>query len=118
MTPANYNFKDRYKGDTSNAVQFTVTETISGVTTSVNLTGAVITMQIRKGSTNSLIKELNTVSGITIVDGTNGIFSVDSFLLDIKPSQYHYDIQFNFVGGVVKTYLKGIFNVVNDITNL
>lgn len=116
MKPAIYNFQDRYEGDTSNEVEFTVTQTVSSVTTAVDLTGVTVKMQIRKKSNRDITKEITNISGITVSNAVNGVFKVDAFITDFKASSYVYDIQFTFTNGSVRTYLKGNFNVVNDIT--
>ena len=116
MLPASYDFNDRYYGDTSDEVQFTVTKTVSNVTSALDLSGVSIRMHFKKEGTNRVVKSLDTTSGITFVDASNGVFKINSFLMELPPHNYDYDIEFTFSSGVVRTYLRGNFNVVNDIT--
>lgn len=62
---------------------------------------------------------LNTIDGgITITDGVNGKFKVDPTLVDIPSDVYFYDIQVVFPTSVVKTYIRGSFTVIQDVTRL
>tara|TARA_R110000796_G_scaffold24642_1_gene69965 strand:+ start:801 stop:1157 length:357 start_codon:yes stop_codon:yes gene_type:complete len=117
MNPANYNFTDRYKNDTSNMVRFTVTKEISAVDTPIDLTGVLIKMQLKRGvSSTTAIKTFEVGAGITLTDAVNGVFELDAFLLTINQGTYVYDIQLTFTDGTVDTYLRGSFKVIQDIT--
>lgn len=103
------------KGDTFDEVPFELKVN----TVVVNLTGAVIKMQLRKWDnlTNAALS-LTSVSsaGITITDATAGKFKINSQIIDIDPYTYVYDIQITLSSGVVRTYVSGTFNIENDIT--
>jgi len=114
MEPGIFNFKNRYAGDTSNDVRFELTE--EDGTTPINLTGVTFLMQIKSRNYGVMAKELTGASGITIVDAVGGIFNMNSFVVDFSAGKYVYDIQLTFPSGVVKTYLRGQFNVVQDIS--
>ena len=85
----------------------------------VNLTGAVIKMQLRKCYTDTTAAlSLTSVSsaGITITNASTGQFKINSQIIDIEVYNYVYDIQITLASGVVKTYIQGGFNVTNEVT--
>lgn len=103
------------KGDTFDEVPFELKVN----TVAVNLTGAVIKMQLRKcDNLTTAALSLTSVSsaGITITDATHGKFKINSQIIDIDAYTYVYDIQITLSSGVVKTYVSGTFNIENDIT--
>jgi len=103
------------KGDTFSEVAFEVKK--NG--TAVNLTGAVIKMQLRKDY-NDVNPALSLTSvladGITITNATSGQFKINEQRIDIEVYNYVYDIQFSFASGEVKTYVKGGFNITPEVT--
>lgn len=114
MAQQTYNIPDHVKGDTFEGVQFNVT--VNG--SALNLTGATIKMQLKPnanpGTTATLT--LDTTDGITITDAVNGQFEIDQQVIDIAADCYYYDIQITLSGGSVKTYIKGNWNITQDIT--
>lgn len=103
------------KGDTFDEVVFSLKK--NG--TVVNLTGAVIKMQLRKKYCDvSPALSLTSAgsAGITITDATGGIFKINKQIIDIEVYNYVYDIQITFSGGDVKTYIQGGFNITNEVT--
>ena len=103
------------KGDTFDEVAFSIK--INNI--AVNLTGATIKMQLKKNDNLTIpILSLTSVAsaGITITSSTNGLFKINSQIIDIEPFNYVYDIQFTLASGVVKTYVSGNFIIVKDIT--
>lgn len=103
------------KGDTFDEVAFQLKINDSAV----NLTGAVIKMQLRKcyTDTNAALS-LTSVSsaGITITNASEGRFKINSQIIDIEVYNYVYDIQITLSSGVVKTYVQGGFNITNEVT--
>lgn len=107
-----YNIPDILKGDTYEGVEFEV------IVNSVakNLTNTVIRCMFRRESkTGAIQKTIFNGSGITKTDAVNGIFEIDSFTVDFPVGKYYYDIQFNDAG-VIKTYVGGYWNVIQDVT--
>lgn len=103
------------KGDTFNQVVFEVKRN----DVAIDLTGATIKMQLRKNySDTSAALSLTSVSnsGITITNASNGNFKINQQIIDIEVFNYVYDIQFTLASGEVKTYIKGGFNVVPEVT--
>lgn len=110
-----YNIKDHYKGDTFDGIRFTLVNSTDD--TPINLVGATITSKFRKGSaTGTVLADLSIGSGITVVDDVNGVFDIDAFLIDWIPTKYYYDVEVTFSNAVVKTYIKGTLNVIQDVT--
>jgi hypothetical protein len=105
------------KGDTFDEVNFEVK--INNV--ALNLTGAVIKMQLRKNAydhvtTPALSLTSVASAGITITQPTLGRFKINSQIIDIEVFNYSYDIQITLSSGVVKTYINGFFDVIIDVT--
>jgi hypothetical protein len=103
------------KGDTFDEVAFELKIN----NTAVNLTGAVIRMQLRKtasDSTAALSLTSASSAGITITNASAGQFKINKQIIDIEVFNYSYDIQFTFSGGDVKTYVHGTFNITPEIT--
>ena len=115
MIAGNYNINDHTRGDTFNGLQFTLKNEDN---TPIDLTAIdKIESQFRaKKETGAVVKEISVGSGITITNASSGIIQIDSFLVDWNVDIYYYDIQFTFLSGVVKTYIKGTFKIVRDIT--
>jgi hypothetical protein len=113
MSCANQNIVHQ-KGTTFDVWQFQII--IDDV--NANLTGAVIEMQLRKEAGQPVALNLTSVgnAGITITDPTNGIFQINEQVIDIPARVYRYDIKITFSDGVVRTWVKGDFNIVNVIT--
>ena len=113
--PAVIKINDQYKGDTYDGIQFTLLDTEDN--SPIILTGASIRSQFRFGSkTGGIQKEITDGNGITIDDAVNGVFSIDSFIIDWAADFYYYDIQITFPNGVVRTYIQGNINVIQDVT--
>ena len=116
MTPATYNFKDQYAGDTFSGVQFTLTRTTSGTTTAINLTGATITFRLNFGSkSGKSIFLMGVGSGITIVNATSGIFKIDQFSVPAEAGTYFHDIEVKDSTNFTQTFLSGTMNVVEQV---
>lgn len=105
------------KGDTFEAVNFAMTSGVIPVP--IDLTGAVIKMQLRKKACD-IVKALSLTSvgsaGLTITNPALGLFKINKQIINIDPFNYVYDIEITFGSGVVKTYIKGFFLVTPDIT--
>lgn len=105
---------EHYKGNTFDEILLQYK--LDGV--AVNITNFVIKMQLRKENGGVVFLQLTSVgsNGITIVNGVEGIFKINQQVIDIKGGNYIYDIEFND-DGVIDTYIKGNFNIINDVTN-
>ncbi|WP_431137473.1 hypothetical protein [Psychroserpens mesophilus] len=117
MTPNTYNFKPQTKGDTFSGIQFTFNTSTNDVETPIDLSGATIIMDIKKTYDSPVVKRLESTSGITITDAENGVVNINSFLVDLPAFKYVYDVEIVFPDTTVKTYIKGTFEVVGDVTD-
>ena len=103
------------KGDTFDEVAFQIK--INGVNAS--LTGATIKMQLKERyCINNAVLSLTSVAsaGITITNAASGQFKINKQIIDIPVRNYVYDIQITFSDGTVKTYVKGNFNITEEVT--
>ena len=101
--------------DTSNvfSIQFK-----NGDEVGIDLTDAIIRMQIRKTcKTGNIVEDFTLGAGITMVDVLTGQISIDSYTADWGPGTYFWDIQITFITGSIKTYIEGQLKVVQDVTN-
>ena len=107
-----------YKGDTFPEQLFQIEEEIDNVVTNMDLTGAVINMQLRIKAGENVFLNLTSVAdaGITITDATAGEFKINSQIINIDARKYLYDLQITLQNEEVFTYIKGFFEVINDIT--
>lgn len=112
MIPKTYNFKQQYAGDTFNGLAFELDRNLSPI----DLTGVIMKMQIRRGSNGQVIKELTTSNGITITDPLAGKFKIDAFVNPSTAYNYVYDLELTYPNGVVDTYIKGFFPIIEDVT--
>jgi hypothetical protein len=106
---------DHQQGDTFPGLRFTITR--NGV--AKDLTGATIAMTFllinRRDSEEQV---LTAVSGLTIIDGPNGVFDMDQInVVDWKAGEYSYDIEIQYADNEVKTVVEGTWKIVADKTN-
>ena len=108
-----YNIEGVVRGDTFDGVQFQFIK--NGVP--INLTAATLRIDFKANSkTGWVTKRIENGNGITIIDAANGIFRIDSFLVELEVGKHFYDIEL-IIAGVVKTYLGGFFEVIQDVTS-
>lgn len=111
-----YDFPDHKKGDTFKAVAFTLVN--SETLLPISLEGASIQCQFRYGSrTGASVHDVNSTSGITIIEGLAGKFKIDqltSIYWDV--GTYFYDIEITFADGVIRTYVEGSITINQDTT--
>lgn len=102
------------QGDTFEAVNFQVLKNA----VALNLTGAVIKMQLKKECGGVPILSFTTVAsaGLTITSAANGLFKINKQIINIPEFNYSYDIEITFSDGTVKTWVEGNFVVKCDIT--
>lgn len=110
---ATYNFEPHIKGDTFKGCRFTVNVNNAPL----NLTDCQIRMHLRTNPLHTAKYELSTTNGkIAIIDAENGIFEIPEQIIDIPAGYYYYDIEIIFLNGIVKTYINGRFEILQDIT--
>ena len=112
MIPGVANLGTWVRGDTISQKQVTLTQTVDSVTTPVDLTGVGIALTFQNHN-DKVQKSIG--AGVTLTDAVNGVFRIDKFALEEK-GEWHYDLQFIFPNGDVKTYLAGTVTILNDVT--
>jgi hypothetical protein len=102
------------RGDTFNEYPFEIL--IDNV--ALNLTGAVIKMDIKKDACSLPALTLTSVAsaGITITNAVNGEFKINEQIISIPEGNYQYDIQITLADNTVNTWVGGLFQVINTIT--
>lgn len=115
--PATYDITGLYRNDFYAGFQVTITETVSEVTSPIDLTGYALRLQIKKCvDDDTSILDLQVGSGITLTDPVNGIATIDGFVVPNVYGTYVYDLQFTNTGNVTVTYLKGTVSIEKDVT--
>ena len=102
------------QGDTFEAVNFEVVKNGDAL----DLTGAVIRMQLRKECGGIPILSFTSVAsaGLTITNAASGLFKINRQIINITEFNYLYDIEITFSDLTVKTWISGNFSVQCDIT--
>lgn len=102
------------KGDTFDGVQFQIKVDAAPL----DLTGCQIRMQIRNDYGGRVYLDLRSISAdqIIITDAVNGIFRIVPRIIDLDAKTYKYDIQITFPSGEIRTWIEGLFTVINDVT--
>lgn len=103
----------RVRGDT---FPFSVTITQAG--TPVNITGYTIVMTVDPSDepADALANLFTTTAAIT--DGPNGVatFTLTVGNANQAPGDYFHDMQLTDGGGAIRTFAKGTYQVLQDIT--
>jgi hypothetical protein len=102
------------QGDTFEAVNFEVLKNGDAL----DLTGAVIRMQLRRECGGIPILSFTSVAnaGLTIVNGALGLFKINRQIINISEFNYLYDMEITFADQTVKTWISGSFLIQCDIT--
>jgi len=102
VTPFIYDFT-YHQGDTFSGVQFPTT--LNGV--AWNLTGAAMSMVIKRASDGTIFATLGVGTGLTILNAITGSWQIDAQrFLTLTPDLYYYEVT-TTIGTVVKTYHGG-----------
>lgn len=101
------------KGDTFDEVNFSIKKN----DVAIDLTGAIIRMQLRQVYGGVIFLNLTSVAnaGITITNAAGGLFKINEQVIDIPAFNYIFDIEFIY-DDLVKTYISGNFIITNDVT--
>lgn len=113
-TYGTYDFEDVIQNDTIKKRDFTITRTVDGVTTPVDLSSAKI--NIKFYSQDNYVLRLSS-SGenpdISITNPENGEFTINPFYIP-KSGDFNYDLQITFPDGTVSTWVRGTITVIED----
>lgn len=113
--PAIYNFPDTYGNDGIQPFKITLKYSSGAF---VDLVGASVLMQLRNGL-NIVIWEFSTAMDgdnqlLTLANGVIQFPKINSW--SIPPSCYVYDLQVTDSTGFVRTYIKGTWKLLPDVT--
>lgn len=115
MNPAIYTIPTHYRGDTLNSITFTIKEN----TIAVDLTGASIKMDFRRGTDTGALQESKTIgSGLLVTDAVNGVFEMIAYINNWEAGVYFYDMQITFPSSIIRTYVKGTLTVKQDVAGV
>ena len=112
------NFSNQFDGDTFLEKEVNFFEADG---TPLDMSDVTPRMQIRKGSENGkLVKTAVIGDGLRWENQGKGQLRFGNFPINWGGSEnYHYDIQFTYAtSGIVRTYVKGIIKVIDDVTNV
>jgi hypothetical protein len=109
-----YNIPAHRRGDTWDGIN-NITLAINNEP--IDLTDAVITMELREEVDSPVVLTFSTVNDtILITDAVNGAFSIPEIIVDIPFGKYIYDIQVVLASGKTKTYIGGTWEIASDVT--
>lgn len=111
------NFPKQVHNDTFTSSQFNFFE--SDGETGLDLSDVTPKVQIRMGSYNGkLVKTCTIGDGLSWVDQNNGQLQMGGFVMSWpKAGDYYYDIQFTYAtSGIIRTYIRGKIEVIDDAT--
>ena len=117
---ATYNLPNQYKGDTFEIITFKFYDDESSSGNEKDLSNYSPKMVVRQTSkTGTITKTLTIGSGLTWTSQAGGVVKVDSFICDFDAGNYFYDLQLTNDNDTtdVKTYLRGNFQVIEDIAD-
>ena len=108
-----YDYWDYIKGSSTESIIFTLTDQNDNP---INLTDINAFVQFRKSNeTGALVKDFSVGNGITLVDASNGVIQIDSFIIDFEVGIYFYDLKIEFNSNKIKTYIKGSLKVLQNV---
>lgn len=108
-----YNFPRHRRGDTWDGIN-SIGISVNGVP--VNLSGAVISMELREDYDAPAAFSLSTTTSTVSVLPSLSAFTIPPVLIDIPPATYLYDIQITYPTGIIKTYMEGKWEIYFDVT--
>lgn len=114
MTPASYSIPAHVSGDTWGGIP-SIVITINGSPPTNNVVSAKI--QFRKSAGSSVVLTLSSdEADITIVDAVNWELRVEKKVVTLCAGTYLFDLQTIDADGDIKTFLKGSWEILEDIT--
>lgn len=109
---ADTNLTTHYKGDTFNGTEFTIL--VNNAAPDNALASVILT--VRPELRSSTKHQLSSGNGMTITDAANWVFQIDPQIINWSAANYYYDIQCTDSEGNVKTYVKGRWEITQDVT--
>lgn len=115
MVPASYNLPTGYRGDSYGPIVFKFFDA-SG--SGISLSGVSGHLQVKEGLGLSTVLSWNTLDYSMTITGNEVRLNpkIGSCML-MQPKTYFYDLQLSS-GQMTRTYLKGSFPFIGDITQI
>lgn len=114
MEQAIYNIPDHVSGDTWRGI-YSLTISVNSVPPEASLSE--VRIQFRKSYLGSVVLELASgTDAITILSAANWEIRINKQIISLPPDKYVYDIQTVDADGQIKTYVKGSWEILEDIT--
>lgn len=108
-----YNICKHICGDTWDGLG-SVTFTSNG--SSVDLTGAFVEFAVKYSVASPKLLSLNSDNnGLSIANPTSGLIVIPPTAVDIPPGKYNWFLTITFADKRVKTYFKGIWEIIPNI---
>lgn len=111
MTPGVYTIQ-AYRNDTLQ-LTFTITD---GSSIPIDLSTATMKMEVRTKPDGEIKLTLTEGDGLTVSGVGNNVVTVSKKVEISDGCRFFYDLQATFASGVVTTYVRGSFIVMEDIT--
>lgn len=108
--PQKYDLVPRLSGDTWQGIVFSIV--INGAPE--DMTGCLVEIAFRKSTLGKVELLLSSDTGDIVID--EHTLTIVPMLLDLAPGTYNYDLQVTYPSEFVRTYLKGTFKVLRDVT--
>jgi hypothetical protein len=107
------NICDLISGDTWNGFS-NLTFTRNG--TALDLTGATLEFAVKYSVASPKVLSLTTANGgIIIPNPLSGVVVIPPTAVNIPPGKYNWYLTINFPDGIIKTYFKGIWQIMPNI---
>lgn len=109
------NFAPIVTGTTQRPKKFTITDNVNGP---VNLTGAVIKIQLKTRVGGPIEYEFSTSNGKLQIDANPllGTFYMVEQLINLPAYNYMYDVQIHLADGTRLTPMRGYYPIESEIT--
>lgn len=115
MVPANYNLPTGYRGDSYGPVVFKFYNS-SG--SGILLDGTSGNLQVKEGLGLPSVLSWSTSDSSMLISGNQVTLNVKpGSCMEMPPKTYSYDFQLSS-GQITRTYLKGSFPIIGDITQV
>lgn len=82
----------------------------------VNIAGYVFKLQFKTQPNGAAALTLENGSGITITNAAGGAYQIDSFIVNLPPAKYSYDLKVTKPDSTVEFLYQGVFLVLNNAT--
>lgn len=108
-----YNIPKHRRGDTWDGIN---SIGIKINNTPVNLSGSVVTMELREDFDSPVALTFSTLTSTIHIQSSLSSINIPPRIVDIAPGVYKYDLQVIYPNSTTKTYMEGTWEIYFDIT--